>query len=77
MLNGRMTEVSIEYLVTSIARYFGYEKRIVYDPVRPGDVKRHIANVYLAEDLLDFRPSVDFDEGLKTTIEWYKDHMQP
>ncbi len=70
-------EVSIEYLVTSIARHFGYEKRIVYDPVRPGDVKRHIANVYLAEDLLDFRPSVDFDEGLKTTIEWYKDHMQP
>ncbi len=64
-------EVSIEYLVRSIARYFGYEKRIIYDPVRPGDVKRHIANIYLAEDLLDFKPSVDFDEGLKTTVEWY------
>ena len=45
--------------------------------MRPGDVKRHIANIYLAEDLLDFKPSVGFDEGLKTTIDWYRDHMQP
>lgn len=68
-------EVSIEYLVTSIARHFGYEKRIIHDDVRPGDVKRHIANIYRAEDLIDFKPTIGFDEGLKTTIDWYRNHM--
>lgn len=70
-------EVSIEYLVRTIARHFGYGQEVVYDAARPGDVKRHIANVYLAEDLIDFRPTVDFDEGLRTTIDWYREHMRP
>ncbi|AKB27247.1 UDP-glucose 4-epimerase [Methanosarcina siciliae T4/M] len=65
-------EVSIQYLVTSIAKYLGCENRIVYEPPRTGDVKRHIANIYSAEDLIQFKPAVTFDEGLIKTIDWYK-----
>lgn len=68
-------EVSIVYLVKLIAEYLGFKKDIIYDPNRPGDVRRHIANIYLAEDLIGFQPSIPFEEGLKNTVEWYKKYM--
>ena len=69
-------EISIQYLMQFIADYLGFKKPIKYTDQRPGDVKRHIANVYLAEDLIGFHPSVSFEEGLKKTIEWYKKYYQ-
>jgi UDP-glucose 4-epimerase len=66
------TEISIRYLVEFIKNYLGCNKQIVYEAERPGDVRRHIANIFLAEDLIGFHPSVNFEDGLKTTIEWYK-----
>ncbi|MDN7023945.1 NAD-dependent epimerase/dehydratase family protein [Methanoculleus sp. FWC-SCC1] len=68
-------EVSIEHIIRFIARYMGCEKNIVYQPERPGDVRRHIANVFLAEDLIGFSPQVSFDDGLAQTIEWYRQHL--
>ena len=65
-------EVSIKYLIEFIADYMGSIKKISYQPGRPGDVRRHIANIFLAEDLIGFHPSVIFEDGLKKTIEWYK-----
>lgn len=64
-------EISIEYLVRFILETMGYKKPIVYEPPRPGDVRRHIANIFLAKDLIDFSPTVPFEEGLKRTIHWY------
>lgn len=72
----RGQEVSIEQIVTFIARYLGYERPIIHEAARPADVKRHIANVYLAEDLIDFHPTVDLEQGLINTIEWYRHHLQ-
>ncbi|MDO8873708.1 MAG: GDP-mannose 4,6-dehydratase [Methanoregula sp.] len=65
-------EISIRYLVEFIKNYLGCNEQIIYETERPGDVKRHIANIFLAEDLIGFHPSVNFEDGLKTTIEWYK-----
>ncbi|MDV2482614.1 NAD-dependent epimerase/dehydratase family protein [Methanoculleus sp. Wushi-C6] len=64
-------EVSIEYIIGFIARYMGCKKNIVYQPERPGDVRRHIANVFLAQDMIGFKVKIDFDEGLARTIDWY------
>jgi len=38
-------------------------------------VRRHIANIYLAEDLIGSKPKVSFEEGLKLTVEWYKKNL--
>lgn len=64
-------EISIETLIKAIADYMKFDRPTVYEKDRPGDVRRHIANVYLAEDLIGFRPIVDLTEGLKRTIDWY------
>ena len=66
-------EISIVYVVEKIAEYLDYDtEKILYDPNRPGDVQRHIANIYQAEDLLGFKPTVSFEDGLKKTVDWYK-----
>lgn len=65
-------EISIESLIKLIAKYLNCDKTIVYEQERQGDVRRHIANIYLAEDLIDFKPTVSLEEGLKLTVEWYK-----
>jgi UDP-glucose 4-epimerase len=49
----------------------GFKGRILHEPDRPADVRRHIANVYLAEDLIDFKPTVELKDGLKKTVAWY------
>ncbi|MFB3764136.1 MAG: dTDP-glucose 4,6-dehydratase [Methanotrichaceae archaeon] len=65
-------EISIESLIKAIAEYMKFEGPILYEKERPGDVRRHIANIYLAEDLIGFKPTVELNAGLKRTIDWYK-----
>ena len=69
-------EISIETLVKIIAKYLDCEKPIVYEQERPGDVRRHIANIYLAEDLINFKPTTSLEEGLKLTVDWYKENIK-
>ena len=69
-------EISIETLIKIIAKYLNCEKPIVYEQERSGDVRRHIANIYLAEDLTGFKSTVSFEEGLKLTVEWYKENLK-
>lgn len=68
-------EISIEYLIKQILKCSDSKLKIVYEKERPGDVHRHIANVYLAEDLIGYHPTVDFDDGLRKTVEWYKTNI--
>jgi UDP-glucose 4-epimerase len=42
-------------------------------PPRPGDVRHSLADLRLAADLLDYRPIVDFEEGLRRTVQWYRE----
>ena len=65
-------EISIETLIKLIAKYLNCDKTIVYEQERQGDVRRHIANIYLANDLIGFKPTISLEEGLKLTVDWYK-----
>ncbi len=69
---GTGKETNINTLVRLLANHLGWDKPVVYEAPRPGDVRRHIASIFLAEDLIDFHPKVSIDEGLRQTVEWYK-----
>ena len=58
-------EILIETLIKLIGKYLNSDKPIIYEQERPGDVRRHIANISLAEDLIGFKPTVSSEEGLK------------
>jgi len=50
----------------------GVESSIEFIGDRPGQVFRHTADASKAFNLLNWKPSRSFDEGLRTTIAWYR-----
>ncbi len=43
-----------------------------YGPERGGDIRHSLADVSRAEAGLGYKPKVDFEEGLRRTVEWYR-----
>lgn len=39
---------------------------------RPGDVRHSLADIEEARERLGYEPLVDFEEGLRRTVEWYR-----
>jgi len=52
-----------------------YSGQVKYGTARGGDVKHSLADVSKAEAGLGYRPTVDFEEGLRRTVEWYRKTM--
>ena len=46
--------------------------KINYEKPRPGDVKRHKADVSLAKKLINFKVNTDLKTGIIKTIEYFK-----
>jgi nucleoside-diphosphate-sugar epimerase len=44
----------------------------VYAAERAGDVKHSLADLSRAKSMLGYEPIVDFETGLKPTVEWYR-----
>ena len=49
----------------------------VYSDPRQGDVKHSHADILMAEELLGYSVETDFEEGLKRTVEWYRQSGTP
>lgn len=43
-----------------------------YGEARGGDVKHSLADISLAAAGLGYKPKIDFEEGLRRTVEWYR-----
>lgn len=50
----------------------GYRGEPAFAEPRAGDIRDSLADISLARELLGYRPQVDFQKGLKRTVEWYK-----
>ena len=50
----------------------GYDGQPKYGPERGGDIKHSLADISKAESGLSYKPLVDFEEGLKRTVDWYR-----
>jgi len=49
--------------------------KIVYEKERPGDIKHSLASIKETEEQLNFHPEYDLMEGLKETIEYFKNKI--
>jgi nucleoside-diphosphate-sugar epimerase len=50
----------------------GYSGQPNYGAAREGDIKHSLADISRAESVLGYKPTVDFEEGLRRTVEWYR-----
>lgn len=60
----RLLELLQEYLGTSITP----DSR----PARAGDVRNSLADITMAQTLLDYEPPISFEEGLRRSIDYYR-----
>jgi len=49
-----------------------YSGSPIYEAERGGDIKHSLADISSAEQHLGYQPKVNFEEGLRRTVEWYR-----
>jgi UDP-glucose 4-epimerase len=50
----------------------GYSGEVKYEAERAGDIKHSLADISRAQQHLGYAPAIDFEEGLRRTVEWYR-----
>lgn len=65
-------EISIKDLAELIARLTGFQGKLTWDKSKPNGQPRRALDVSRAEKLFGFRAKVNFEVGLKRTIDWYE-----
>ncbi len=69
-------EISIRDLTLKIAALTGFTGRIVWDTTKPNGQPRRCLDVSRAAREFGFRARTPFDEGLRKTIDWYRQSVQ-
>jgi GDP-L-fucose synthase len=72
---GSGMEISIKDLVTLIVKLTGFEGELVWETTKPNGQPRRRLDVERADREFGFKARVNFEEGLRRTIEWYKTQM--
>jgi len=67
-------EISIRDLAEMIARLTGFSGKLVWDASKPNGQPRRGLDVSRADEYFGFRAQMPFEEGLRRTIDWYRDH---
>ena len=65
-------EISIKDLVEKIADLTGFQGDIMWDTSKPNGQPRRRLDVNRARERFGFEAKVEFEEGLRRTIEWYR-----
>ncbi len=55
----------------------GYKGSVNYAPERGGDIKHSLADITQAQKYLGYKVLVNFADGLRRTVEWYKNQGRP
>ncbi len=68
---GTGTGTSIKELAEITARLVDYQGQTVWDTSRPDGAMQKVLDVSRMKTVLNFEPTVNLEEGLKRTINWY------
>lgn len=64
--------ISLNELLAVLQRIIGTNLQPIYGPPREGDVHDSQASIAKARRLLGYEPTVAFEEGLRRTVEWFR-----
>jgi len=71
---GTDLEISVKHLAELISRLTGFKGKINWDRSKPDGQPRRRLDTTRAKREFGFVAKMDFEEGLKKTIEWYKEN---
>lgn len=69
---GTGARITLNEVIKVLERVTGERIVAKHEASRTGDIRHSQADVALAAKALGYRPSVDFEEGLRRTWEWYR-----
>jgi nucleoside-diphosphate-sugar epimerase len=70
---GGRKPTSINRLLELIAAELGVEPKPSHDPPREGDIRLSEADVSLARELFGYEPVVGIEDGIRSTVAWFRD----
>jgi UDP-N-acetylglucosamine/UDP-N-acetyl-alpha-D-glucosaminouronate 4-epimerase len=68
--NGRNT--TLLELLAALNSFLGTKIEPIFAPARVGDVRESLADISRARQLLGYEPKVDFEAGLRRSIDYYR-----
>jgi dTDP-glucose 4,6-dehydratase len=74
---GNPQEMTLLELAKRILRLTGSRSPIVFRPLPEDDPKVRQPDITRARRLLGWEPRVDTDEGLRLTVEWFRQRLEP
>ena len=72
---GNPVEITLQQFAEEVVELVGKEVKIVYEPLPQDDPKQRLADISKAKSILGWEPKVDRREGLKRTLEYFKQHI--
>src|ERR1700687_2004750 len=72
---GRRTTLNGTF--AALKQLTSYKGTVKYGPERAGDIKHSLADITQAQTHLGYKVLVNFEDGLRRTVEWYKSEGQP
>ncbi len=69
-------EITIKDLIEKIMKLTGFGGEIRWDRSQPDGQPRRCLDTSRAKREFGFEAKMDFDEGLKATIQWYREHCE-
>lgn len=70
---GTGSEISIKELVEVIAELTGFRGRFIWDVTKPNGQPRRCLDTSRARALFGFQARTNFHEGLRWTVDWYRE----
>ncbi len=67
--------ITVNSMLQQINKITGKDIRPTYTETRAGDIKHSQADISRARAHLGYEPKVSFEEGLRRTIEWYRENL--
>ncbi len=72
---GNPQEMTIKEMAEAVIKVTGSRSEIIYKPLPVDDPRVRQPNINRAKKLLGWQPTVNLEEGLKITTEWFKTQM--
>lgn len=71
---GSGIDMTMNSLIKGICEYMGYKGEWEHKEERTSDVRNLCANIDRAKEVLGFEPQIKFEDGIKETLDWYKNN---
>jgi UDP-glucuronate 4-epimerase len=68
---GSNNPISLKEMIETIEKVLGKKAKINSLPMQPGDVDRTYADITKLREMTGYNPSISFEDGIRSFVEWY------